>query len=147
VSIGKRLFNLARAELRGAVGAMRTRRDEWPEPEPRLERDAEPDPGGRPGADTSAGADARQAPPRRRRRGEVVLPDDAEIRRYYANLELPLGASADEVKAAYRRLMRRYHPDHHQGSPEQAQLATQLARELRIAYDGLLAHLERTPRT
>lgn len=64
-----------------------------------------------------------------------------EIQRYYANLELPLGASADEVKAAYRRLMRRYHPDRHAADPERARVANQVAQQLRTAYEGLLLYL------
>ncbi|MBX2812163.1 MAG: J domain-containing protein [Myxococcales bacterium] len=67
--------------------------------------------------------------------------ETSEIRRYYANLELPLGSPADEVKAAYRRLMRRYHPDKHAGDPESIRAAHQLARELRLAYEGLLQYL------
>lgn len=67
--------------------------------------------------------------------------ETSEVRRFYANLELPLGASVDEVKAAYRRLMRRYHPDKHSKDPEQARAATVLAQELRQAYEGLLRHL------
>lgn len=67
--------------------------------------------------------------------------ESPEIRRYYANLELPIGASADEVKAAYRRLMRRYHPDRHATDPARAKVANELAQELRRAYEGLMAHL------
>ncbi|MEL6187723.1 MAG: DnaJ domain-containing protein [Myxococcota bacterium] len=76
--------------------------------------------------------------------GVAATPADTpEIRRFYANLELPLGASAAEVKAAYRRLMRRYHPDKHSGDPDRARAAHLLAHELRRAYEGLLKHLRR----
>lgn len=68
-------------------------------------------------------------------------PITQDIARYYANLELPVGASADEVRAAYKRLMRRYHPDHHLTDDTKAEAATQLARELRHAYESLLHHL------
>lgn len=64
-----------------------------------------------------------------------------QIRRYYANLELPVGATADEVKSAYRRLIRRYHPDRHR-EPSAQRAAAELARELRNAYEGLLRFLE-----
>lgn len=67
--------------------------------------------------------------------------DDPEIRRFYANLELPLGATLDEVRAAYRRLMRRYHPDKHHHDPARAEAAHQLSHQLREAYEGLLRHL------
>jgi DnaJ-domain-containing protein 1 len=131
------LFNLARAELRDAVDGLRqgapfTRAEHEPfRPEPTPEPEPEREP------------PKQEEPPRRRRRGVPADLDQEEVRRYYANLELPLGASADEVKAAYRRLMRRYHPDHHQADSERAKVATKLAQELRVAYESLMAHLER----
>lgn len=70
----------------------------------------------------------------------------AEIRKYYANLELPIGAPADEVKAAYKRLMRRYHPDKYSSDPERARASHLLAQELRQAYEGLLQYLKEKSR-
>ena len=78
---------------------------------------------------------------------DVAIPSPEEeeraqrLARYYANLELPVGAPWDEVKRAYRRLMRRYHPDRHYGDPEKARIATELSQELRVAYEGLREHL------
>ncbi len=60
-----------------------------------------------------------------------------QVRQYYANLELPFGADLDEVKHAYRRLMRQYHPDKHQSDPARRQLATQLSQKLTVAYNEL----------
>jgi hypothetical protein len=60
-----------------------------------------------------------------------------KIRQYYANLELPFGASLDEVKKSYRRLMRQYHPDKHQDDPARRKLATQLSQKLTRAYNEL----------
>lgn len=60
-----------------------------------------------------------------------------KVRQYYANLELPFGASLDEVKQAYRRLMRQYHPDKHQSDPARRQLATRLSQKLTVAYNEL----------
>lgn len=71
-------------------------------------------------------------------------PIPPEVARYYANLELPVGSSAEEVRAAYKRLMRRYHPDRHLADEHKAKVATQLAQELRVAYEGLLRHLGAT---
>lgn len=111
MSVTRRLFNLARAELKSAFG----RREVEPELPPKEETpEVSPAPG-----------------------------DTPEIRRFYANLELPFGASLDEVKAAYRRMMRSYHPDHHATDPERLRVATELSHQLRAAYDGLVAHLSR----
>ena len=38
-----------------------------------------------------------------------------EFRDYYEVLGVSRGASADAIKAAYRRLARKHHPDLHQG--------------------------------
>jgi DnaJ-domain-containing protein 1 len=67
--------------------------------------------------------------------------EDARLKRYYARLELPYGASLDEVKQAYRSLMKRYHPDRFQ-TPEQREAATELVKALNEAYRELLKHLE-----
>ena len=68
-------------------------------------------------------------------------PRDKQIAQYYANLELEPRASADDVRKAYRRLMRKYHPDRHQGDPERHRAATELTSELSRAYRAILEHL------
>lgn len=122
MSLGRRLYDVARAELRhqarrlghvsSSDGAGSRSAEAQEDPAPLVQPEAAPEPG---------------FPP--------------EIQRYYANLELPLGAPLEEVKGAYKRLMRRYHPDLHQQDPERAQAATRLAQALRSAYDGLVAYL------
>lgn len=64
-----------------------------------------------------------------------------QVRTWYARLELPPGASIDEVRRAFRALMRRYHPDRFTGDAEQEDLATRLSQDLTVAYEGLLEHL------
>ena len=119
MSLRDRFFNVAKAELKDAArklfGEDHSPRDDF-EFEPSIE---EPMPSPR-------------------------ETESADIRKFYANLELPIGAPLSEVKAAYRRLMRRYHPDRHQHDPARAKAANELAQKLREAYDGLTAHLERS---
>ena len=43
-----------------------------------------------------------------------------ELREYYRLLELPHNAGVEEIKASYRRLARRYHPDVNPDNREQA---------------------------
>lgn len=64
-----------------------------------------------------------------------------EIRQAYAALELPLGAGRDEAKKAYRDMLKRYHPDKHQGDPERAKTATELTRRVREQYELLDGYL------
>jgi curved DNA-binding protein CbpA len=129
MSLRDRLFNVAKAELKDAARKIREafapdhRYDRY---DFEFEREHEP----------SFRYEDLETP-------SPVREDNAEIRRYYANLELPIGAPLSEVKAAYRRLMRRYHPDRHQHDPERAKAANELAQRLREAYEGLTAHLEK----
>jgi hypothetical protein len=52
----------------------------------------------------------------------------------FAALEVPPGASAQEIGAAYRRLAKRWHPDRGGGAPAAARMA-----EINAAYDVLRA--------
>ena len=59
------------------------------------------------------------------------------IRRAYAALELPLGSDRNQVKDAYREMLRRYHPDRHHQDPNKLETANELTRKLREAYEQL----------
>lgn len=54
----------------------------------------------------------------------------------YKVLGLQRGASQEEIKAAYRELVKKYHPDKYQGNPL-ADLAEEKLREINEAYDQL----------
>jgi DnaJ-domain-containing protein 1 len=73
-------------------------------------------------------AGARSEPPRRTASG------DESLRRAYAALEVPPGSDFETVRKAYRRLMRKYHPDLHGGSPEALRAANDLTQRLTEAY-------------
>ena len=60
-----------------------------------------------------------------------------EMAQYYARLELPYGADFVAVKLSYRRLMRKYHPDLHNVSPEKHRAATEVSQQLTQAYNEL----------
>ncbi len=64
------------------------------------------------------------------------------IAQYYDRLELPYGASWEEVKAQYRKLMRKYHPDLHAGNPAKLKAATEVSMGLTQAYNELEKHLK-----
>jgi hypothetical protein len=85
-------------------------------------------------------------PPPRRDEKRRVPPTSAPIgdkrlRELYAQLEVPYGASFEDVKRSFRRLMRKYHPDLHAGNPAKQKTATQLTMSLTQAYNELEQHL------
>lgn len=57
-----------------------------------------------------------------------------DFKDYYGVLEVAITASETDIKAAYRRLAREYHPDKH---PEEAGLYTEKFQELTEAYETL----------
>ena len=60
-------------------------------------------------------------------------------RDYYDVLGVPRGASTDEIKAAFRKLARQYHPD-----VSQEEGAEEKFKEINEAY-GVLSHADSTP--
>ena len=67
---------------------------------------------------------------------------EAELAKHYKVLNLPYGAGFDEVKSAYRKLMRKYHPDLHNQSPKKQKAATELSMQVTQAYKALEKHLK-----
>jgi DnaJ-class molecular chaperone len=81
---------------------------------------------GRESADSDAGRKNRAAagPP------EKLRPD-------FAELGLPFGASAEECKAAYKKLLKIHHPDRHAGHPGNMKKATEKSARINAAYDRI----------
>jgi hypothetical protein len=66
---------------------------------------------------------------------------DPVLAEYYANLELPYGADLERVRNAWKRMVRKYHPDLHCADPEKRQLANELSQGLNRAYEELKKRL------
>lgn len=96
----------ARQEVEDAIHGRRTE----PDPEP-----ARPRAGARSGANRLSGEALR-------------------VQKAYAALEVQPGADFEAVRKSYRNLMRKYHPDHHTGSPEKQKAANDIAQGLTEAY-------------
>lgn len=54
---------------------------------------------------------------------------------YYANLELPYGAGFDEIKASYKKLLKKYHPDKFYGDEKKLAISQDVVKKLNKAYD------------
>jgi len=59
---------------------------------------------------------------------------DATERKYYAILELPYGADFKAIKASYKKLLRKYHPDLYQNQPEKLEKAKKVTEKINEAY-------------
>jgi len=55
----------------------------------------------------------------------------------YDVLDIPKNATIDQVKARYRELVKKYHPDKYQGNPL-ADLAEEKFKEIQQAYDEII---------
>lgn len=64
-------------------------------------------------------------------------PELDPLAQYYANLELPPGADRKAVRSAWKRLMKKYHPDLHEMDPDKIDTANELARKITEAYQIL----------
>lgn len=54
---------------------------------------------------------------------------------YYANLELPYGSGFEEIKASYKKLLKKYHPDKFYNNPKKLAIAQNIVKKLNIAYN------------
>ena len=159
MSISKRLIDLARAELNSLLDRAARAGDGEDDRESRRSRDTGEYAGmsaeelaveienrrrAREEVDELLGGKRarRETPPRRPSPPRTAAGDDA-IRRAYASLEVPAGSDFETVRKSYRRLMRKYHPDLHGGTPEKSRAATDLTHRLTQAYKTLEKHLRR----
>lgn len=71
------------------------------------------------------------------------LDHSRKLATWHARLEISEGASTAEVTAAFRRLVRLYHPDLYADNPQYAEMANELTQRLVTAYQGILEHHSR----
>lgn len=63
---------------------------------------------------------------------------DPVLAAYFANLEIPYGSDVATVKKAWKKMMKKYHPDLHSSDPDKRNVANRLCAELTNAYKELL---------
>ena len=62
---------------------------------------------------------------------------ESEIEGWYRTLEVPVGADFAIVRKSYRQLLGKYHPDKYAGDPDKYAAATEVARKITVAYNGI----------
>ena len=62
----------------------------------------------------------------------------SELKQDFLELGLSPGASEEECKEAYKKLLKIYHPDRHGKDSEQIKKATEKAARINAAYDRLI---------
>jgi DnaJ-domain-containing protein 1 len=60
------------------------------------------------------------------------------LRQDFVELGVPFGASADECKAAYKKLLKLHHPDRHAGHAGNMKKATEKSARINAAFDKIL---------
>lgn len=64
------------------------------------------------------------------------------VARAYADLELSPDATLEQARAAWKRLVLRYHPDKFGADPKKLAVATRVTARLTAAWDTVRGHLE-----
>jgi len=161
MSIGKRLIDLARAELNSLLDRAAARAGDEDDEDREFRRSrgdgefagmsddelaAEIERRRRAREeveDVLGGRRSRPEPPPRRPSPPRTAAGDDALRKAYAALEVPAGSDFETVRKAYRRLMRKYHPDLHGGTAEKQRAATDLTQRLTQAYKTIEKHARR----
>ncbi|NJL13897.1 MAG: J domain-containing protein [Microscillaceae bacterium] len=56
-------------------------------------------------------------------------------KKYYEALEVAFGADFEQIKAAYKQAMKKYHPDRFASDPQKQEYAKQLCQKINEAYE------------
>ena len=65
-----------------------------------------------------------------------------DLRQDYANLGAPFGSSLEQVKKAYKDLLRQYHPDKFASDPEKLKFATEITQRMNMSYQRIRERLQ-----
>lgn len=62
---------------------------------------------------------------------------DPRLQSCYAMLEIPYGSSLEQSRSAWKRLLKKYHPDLFSSNPEKARIAEEISQELNLAFEDI----------
>jgi DnaJ-class molecular chaperone len=66
---------------------------------------------------------------------------DNALSKDFSNLESTPNSSVDEIKANYKKLIIKYHPDRHANDPKKQQISTEITKRLNESYKRVLEYL------
>lgn len=72
---------------------------------------------------------------------ETAVPES--LRKDFANLDIPFGASIEQARSAHRKLMVSYHPDRHATNPEKQRIATEITQRVNNSFQRIRQFYER----
>ena len=87
------------------------------------------------GASFKNDADGSEGAYRKTAAGGGQVPES--LRPDFAELGLPLGASAEDCKTAYKKLLKLHHPDRHAGHAGNMKKATEKSARINAAFDRI----------
>ncbi len=64
------------------------------------------------------------------------------LRKDFANLDLPFGATLEKARAAHRKLMVTYHPDRHAANPDKQRIATEITQRVNSSFQRIRRYYE-----
>lgn len=65
---------------------------------------------------------------------DEMRPENTIEKEYYAILELPQGSDFSKIKSAYKKLLKKYHPDKFFSDPDKLKKAQKLTGKINEAY-------------
>ena len=68
---------------------------------------------------------------------EALKPPDESLRPDYANLEVPFGADMETVRASYKRLVLKYHPDRQGSDPDLQRISLEIMKKINQSFERL----------
>lgn len=71
------------------------------------------------------------------KRHEPAAAVPESLRQDFAELGVSMGASSEDCKAAYKKLLKIHHPDRHAGHPGNMKKATEKSARLNAAFDRI----------
>ena len=65
---------------------------------------------------------------------DEIRPENTIEKEYYSILEIEYGADFPKIKSAYKKLLKKYHPDKFYANPEKLKTAQKLTEKINEAY-------------